>query len=155
MSLQRAILPLFLVFSVCTNAVPALAQPSDSQGPPRKDKERGLLPELNLTPDQVQRVRSVRERYKEQIREASERFRQARQELSQLMGSGNASDAQIRDKFRQVQTAEQQLSQLRFESTLAVRAVLNPEQRRQFATQMENKRQRQRPERKAPTGQQL
>jgi periplasmic protein CpxP/Spy len=152
MSLQRAILPLFLVFSVCTNAVPALAQPSDSQGPPRKNKERQLLPELNLTQDQVQRVR---ERYKDQIREASERLRQARQELSQLMGSGNASDGQLRDKFRQVQTAEQQLSQLRFESTLAVRAVLNPEQRRQFAAQMENKRQRQRPERKASPGQQL
>ena len=73
------------------------------------------------------------------MQQNQESLRQAHQEL-QTMLAGNASQDQIRAKHRQLQTLMQQLDDLRFESMLAMREVLTPEQRRIMAQRMQNMR---------------
>jgi Spy/CpxP family protein refolding chaperone len=65
-------------------------------------------------------------------------MRQARQEVVELM-AGTASESQIREKYRQVETLQQQVSNIRFDSMLVMPEVLTPEQRRQFTEQKQNR----------------
>jgi Spy/CpxP family protein refolding chaperone len=54
--------------------------------------------------------------------------------------AGNASADEIRAKHRQVQELRQQMEEVSFESMLAMREVLTPEQRSQFARLIEQRR---------------
>jgi Spy/CpxP family protein refolding chaperone len=53
--------------------------------------------------------------------------------------ASTASQNQIREKYRQVETLKQQVADIKFESMLAMREVLTPEQRRQFAERKQNR----------------
>lgn len=101
----------------------------------------GLIQELNLTSDQVQRMQAVRQQYKDQIAQTSQRLRQAQQELQTLMAS-TATANQVRDKHRQVVALQQQLGELRFESTLALRELLTPQQRIKYVEHMQKHQQK-------------
>lgn len=106
--------------------------------PPANDpdpKELGWLKDLNLSADQVQKMRAIHNQYKDKISQGRQSARQSRQELQALM-AGEASEAQIREKYSQVKTLKQQVADAQFESILATRNVLNPEQRRKFASRM-------------------
>ena len=46
----------------------------------------------------------------------------------------------MRDKHRQIMGLRQQLEEIQFESTLAMREVLTPEQRTQFSQMMQQRR---------------
>ncbi|HIK28696.1 MAG: Spy/CpxP family protein refolding chaperone [Oscillatoriaceae bacterium SKW80] len=119
-----------------TQEVPAtviLAQKGPDRGGAR------WLQQLNLSPEQMQKIQDIRARYKSQIEQNSQTLRLAQQELSNLM-AGVASTNEIREKHRQVQQLRQQLAQIRFESMLEIREVLNPAQRRQFIQMMQQRR---------------
>ncbi|MFN4066703.1 MAG: Spy/CpxP family protein refolding chaperone [Thermosynechococcus sp.] len=98
------------------------------------------LENLNLTPEQRQRLQAVRQQYQGQMEQTRNQLRTAKQELRQMM-SGNASEDQIRSKHQQVRQLENQLASLRFESMLAMRGILTPQQRQALATQMQQRRQ--------------
>lgn len=87
---------------------------------------------LNLTPDQIQKIQAIRKQYQERLSEQKQAVRQAQRELKQLMVS-NASTEQIRQKFDQLQTLKQRLGDTRIESMLAIRTVLNAEQRQKLS----------------------
>ncbi|MFN3678337.1 Spy/CpxP family protein refolding chaperone [Thermosynechococcus sp.] len=101
---------------------------------------RANLENLNLTPEQRQRLQAVRKQYQGQMEQTRNQLRTAKQELRQMM-SGNASEDQIRSKHQQVRQLENQLASLRFESMLAMRGILTPQQRQALATQMQQRRQ--------------
>jgi Spy/CpxP family protein refolding chaperone len=84
-----------------------------------------------LTPEQKAKIESIRAQSKDQSTRQREAFKQAQQELQTLMAS-NADSNQIRDKHNQVMAIKQQLETLQFESRLAMRDVLTPEQRAQL-----------------------
>ena len=107
---------------------------------PASPMEPGWLKELNLNADQVQKMRAIRSQYKDKIGQGRQAARQSRQELQALM-AGDASETQIREKYKQVKTLKQQVADAQFESMLATRNVLNLEQRRKFASQMLKQRQ--------------
>ena len=98
-----------------------------------------LMQELDLTPEQQQNLQAIRAQYKDQINQRQQDLRQASQELRSLMIS-DADTNQIRAKHQQVQQLRQQLEELNFESMLAMREVLTPEQRREFGQLMEQRR---------------
>ena len=115
----------------------AIAQNTEEQRRPNRKAQ--LIQELNLTPEQTQQIQAIQNQYQDQISQRRQAVRQARQELLALL-AGTASESQVRQKYRQVETLKQQVSDLRFDSTLAMREVLTPEQRRQFAERMQNRR---------------
>ncbi|MBW4626256.1 MAG: Spy/CpxP family protein refolding chaperone [Brasilonema octagenarum HA4186-MV1] len=127
----------------------ALAKPNSmlpqvlAQNPaPTKRPQRGQagwLKDLNLTPQQIQQIKTIRTQSKDQTAQKRQAIRQAQQELKALMAA-TASKDQVRDKYNQLRTLRQELADIQFDNTLAIREVLNPEQRQKFAEQMHNKR---------------
>jgi Spy/CpxP family protein refolding chaperone len=99
-----------------------------------------FMQELNLTPDQVQKVQTIRAQYKDQIAQRRQELVQAKKELQDLMAS-TASDDQIREKHSQVEDLEQKLRSVMFDQMLAFRQVLTPEQRTQAAEIMQKRHQ--------------
>jgi protein CpxP len=100
-----------------------------------KGTERGWLKDLNLSPEQIQQIRQIRGQYQGRLTQQRQAVQQAQQELKDLM-AGNASTEQVRQKFDQVQRLRDELTKTRMESMLAIRGVLNPEQRQKLAELM-------------------
>jgi Spy/CpxP family protein refolding chaperone len=96
---------------------------------------------LNLTPEQRQRINSIRSQNRDQMRSLVTELRQARQRFSELLSS-NASDSEIRQQRQRVESLSQRLRDARFDSMLQVRSVLTPQQRQELAQQMEQRRER-------------
>ncbi|WJI26705.1 Spy/CpxP family protein refolding chaperone [Thermosynechococcus sp. B1] len=131
---------------ICGSLSPLLAIAPPSVADPGYGGPRwgANLDNLNLTPEQRQRLKAVRQQYQGQMEQTRNQLRTAREELRQMM-SGNASEDQIRSKHQQVRQLENQLASLRFESMLAMRGILTPQQRQALATQMQQRRQGNRP----------
>ena len=87
-----------------------------------------LVKELNLSPDQIQRLQQLQKNARGKTTERRQALQTARQELNQLL-SGNASSDQIRQKRQQVQALQREIADANFENTLAIRELLTPEQR--------------------------
>jgi periplasmic protein CpxP/Spy len=111
----------------------APARPNNAQNNPQA-RDRWIK-ELNLSREQIQKIREIRDRYQDRLTQQRQAARQAQRELRELM-SGNASTEQIRQKHEQVQTFQKELETTRMESMLAIREVLNPEQRQKLAETM-------------------
>jgi periplasmic protein CpxP/Spy len=115
--------------------------PSQDATPPQSRNRQNLLRKgqlfqnLNLTPDQTQKLKSIRQEYKDPIREQQRNLREARQVMQQMIGT-NTPASTVLSKFQEVQQMQQSLSQLRFKSLLAMREVLTSTQRQQLAQQM-------------------
>lgn len=112
---------------------PSGQAPSDQMSPDRR--ESGWLKDLNLSAEQVQKMRAIRNQYQDKISQGRQSVRQSRQELQALM-AGDATETQIRAKYNEIKALKQQVSDAQFESALATRKILNPEQRRKFASRM-------------------
>ncbi|MBD0361654.1 MAG: Spy/CpxP family protein refolding chaperone [Coleofasciculus sp. C3-bin4] len=124
------------------NPKPLLPKPwAQNQDRPRRAErdQPKLIEQLNLTEEQKQKLQAIQTQYKDQISQRKQALRQATQELRDLM-AGNASADEIRAKHRQVQGLRQQMEEVSFESMLAMREVLTPEQRSQFARLIEQRR---------------
>lgn len=119
--------------------VPASPNPAQSDKPAQSDMKDSWLKELNLTPGQVQKIQAIRSQYRNRIVQLRQELRQAQQELRRLM-AGDASADQVRQQYRRVKTLRQLLADAQFESMLATRELLNPEQRQKFADRMKKQR---------------
>ncbi|MCU0515636.1 MAG: Spy/CpxP family protein refolding chaperone [Oscillatoria sp. Prado101] len=120
---------------------PPVAQRPGDDGPPGPPG-RGpgeLFEKLNLSQDQMQKMQEIQERYKNQMQQQQQTLRQAEEELRDLM-AGTADKNQLREKNRQVQALREKMGELRFESLLEIREVLTPDQRRQMAELMQQRR---------------
>jgi len=117
-----------------------LALPNQVPTVVAQNRRGNIFRELNLSPEQTRQIQAIRSRYKGQIEQRQQRSRQAQQQLRSLM-AGDASAEQVRQQFRQVQAARQDLAEVQFNSFLEIRAILTPQQRRKFAEIMENRRQ--------------
>jgi periplasmic protein CpxP/Spy len=87
-----------------------------------------LIKELNLSPDQIQRLQQLRNNSKGKTKQRRQALQTARQELNQLL-RGSASSDQIRQKRQQVQSLQREVADTNFENTLAIREILTPAQR--------------------------
>ena len=119
---------------------PSLAQ--NPETPERRSRSQpGLMEELDLSQEQKQEMETIHFRSKDQIAQLQEELHQAQQELKELMTS-SASTEEIRAKHREAQKLQLRLGELRFESLLAMREVMSPQQRLRFAELMQARRQR-------------
>lgn len=112
-----------------------------AQREPGAGKDARWMESLNLSSQQKQELNAIRQKYQGQMDKAFNQLRDRQDELQKLM-SGNASDQDIRAKHKQVSELRSQLGELRFESMLESRKVLTPEQRKQFAQLMDERRER-------------
>ena len=98
-----------------------------------------MLKQLNLSPEQLQKLKTIRDRDPNKMSELVVQSRQANKELRDLLASTESSDV-IRAKHTQVQNLQQELQKQHFERMLAMREVLTPQQRSQLNEIMQKNR---------------
>lgn len=98
-----------------------------------------LMEALDLSADQRRQLEAIRAQYQPQLSQQREALQAEMKQLQQMM-SGTASESELRAQHSQVVQLSQDMSELRFESMLASRNVLTPEQRAQFAQLLEERR---------------
>ena len=98
-----------------------------------------ILKQLNLSTEQLQKLKAARDRDSSSIRELVQQSRQANKELRDLM-AGTASSDVIRTKHNQVLNLQQELQKQHFERMLAMRDILTPQQRSQLSEIMQKNR---------------
>ncbi|KAM3115815.1 Spy/CpxP family protein refolding chaperone [Phormidesmis sp. 146-33] len=119
----------------------AASEPQEvAQSPDPLVRQRGMgwLRDLDLSPDQMQKMRSIRKQYQDKLVSQRQAARQSQQELRTLM-AGDASVEAIRQKYREAQTLRQQVADTQFNSMLEMRQVLTPQQRQKFAERMDQR----------------
>ena len=98
-----------------------------------------VLKQLNLSTEQLQKLKAIRDRDHNRIRELAQRSRMAGKELRDLLAGSESSDV-IRAKHTQVQTLQQELQKQHFERMLSMREILTPQQRSQLNEIMQKNR---------------
>jgi periplasmic protein CpxP/Spy len=152
MSLRRISALTLLMLSLGSTAAFAAPNPQQSlrqysdeiaqqagQKPGRGNPER-VFEQLGLTDAQKAKLKSIRDQYQPQLTTQRQAFQQAQKELRTLMTS-NADQSQILEKRTQVMAIKQKLDDLHFQSMLAMREVLTPQQRTQLEQLMKQRHQ--------------
>ena len=93
---------------------------------------RGLFKGIDLTAEQRQRIRQVHESYRTQWQQLRDQIRPAMQEARAARQRGDTAAAKA--AWDRTADARRQAQALREKETADVRAVLTPEQQRQFDT---------------------
>lgn len=99
---------------------------------------RGIFKELNLTADQKEKLKKLREESKAGHKDERKKMRSEAKAFKDKM-AGNASDDELRKEFAKAQEKRAEMAKSRFEHMLKVRAILTPEQRKKFAELAEKK----------------
>lgn len=92
------------------------------------DRFQGLKERLNLSFDQIQQIKAIREQNREQWRVARQRLRQAQRALDEAIYSDNADEALIETHTREAAEAQTALLRMRALTELKIRRVLTQEQ---------------------------
>jgi Spy/CpxP family protein refolding chaperone len=113
------------------------AQTLASQNPPAQAQGQSQLPptqlvqmldQLNLTPDQIQRIRAINMELKDQRQAANQRLRQAQRALTDAVESPSPDEKLIEQRSHEVADAQAGTIRLRSLTEARVRQVLTPEQ---------------------------
>jgi Spy/CpxP family protein refolding chaperone len=118
--------------------IPATAQTPDPQSPnsvqagQMQVNQAAQVPDLaqlNLTPEQIQRIRAINADLKDQRQAANQRLRLAQRALAEAMESPNQNEGLIDQRSREVAEAQAATFRLRTLSEFRILQVLTPEQR--------------------------
>ncbi len=104
-------------------------QPASRPNPFTNPFESKILEQLNLTPDQQQKIQTINEKYGTEFQQLMQSAMPNSKAFQQAM-DGDASDDQLRQLYRQQIQQSQQFANLMFEHQLAVRNVLTLDQRK-------------------------
>ena len=98
--------------------------------PPNPDGD--LVRQLNLTPDQMQRLKAIREQNRELRRQIGQRIRAARTALDRAIYVENADEAVVEQRARELSEAQGAQVRLQAMTELSVRRILTAEQLETF-----------------------
>jgi periplasmic protein CpxP/Spy len=135
-----------LTQSVLHTAAIAQSTPAteDQDKPARGDRgKRGGMDkwqeQLNLSADQKAQIKKIRSDEQLSSQGLRQQMRTAFEKQKSLM-TGNASDEQLRQQYRELQALRQQVADRRFDTMLKIRQILTPEQRTKAAQFMQDRR---------------
>lgn len=124
-------LTMLFIFLLAISTSRVFAQ-TPGEGPPpeagQDDQTQDWKGALNLTPDQVGKIRSILEEKKLERQTARRRLNQAQRALDQAIYSDDATEAVIEQRAREVAEAQAAEVRLRAITELNIRRVLTPEQ---------------------------
>jgi Spy/CpxP family protein refolding chaperone len=130
------VLSLALPFLASTQA---FGQDEDDMPPPPPEgrpngpmqERRGdgdLISRLNLTPEQIKRIREIRQQSAEEWRTTRQRMGRAQRALDEAIYSDTANEAEIEARANEFGAAQTAIARLRALVELRIRRVLTPEQ---------------------------
>jgi Spy/CpxP family protein refolding chaperone len=120
---------MLVTFSMAIQAQ-AAPQPQNAAGPaPTQAQADKMLGALNLTQDQIQKIRSINGELQEQRDEANLRLRLAQRSLREAIQSPTPDEALISQRSKEVADAQANTIRLRSLREARILQVLTPEQR--------------------------
>jgi Spy/CpxP family protein refolding chaperone len=123
-----------LLFSVAllSSAVVAVGQETQSGSQQTQTNQTGLpgdpIRQLNLTAEQAEKIRAIREQNREERFAVNQRLRQARRAMNDAITADNASEALIEQRARELAEAQVAATRMNAITQLRIRRVLTPEQ---------------------------
>jgi periplasmic protein CpxP/Spy len=90
-----------------------------------------LFQQLDLTPEQAQGIKQIHLQYRQKILRKKENILRLQHQLSDMI-MGTEAVALLRSKNQQLSALRQEMESLHFESMLATREILTPQQRQKF-----------------------
>ena len=102
-----------------------------------KGQGRGLMKDLNLSAEQRQKIKEIREASRSKNQSLKESMKTQREALRNALKDSASSNSQLKSLFEAVQSTHKSLATSRFEGMLAVREVLTAEQRAVMAEKRE------------------
>jgi hypothetical protein len=140
MMLNKLLSPLILLF-----VLSGLSFAQDNpQNPPPNDRQRDVLAQLGLSPEQVQQFRRANADHRPVMQAAQQRLREANRDLDMAIYSDTVSEEVFQTRLRAFQEAQSDVTRLRFQNELAIRRILTPDQvtrfreiRRRFSSAIE------------------
>ena len=129
-------LVLLLIVMACVEAraqssgVEAAQQQSDPAQAPgaRDERPNDPLRALNLTLDQLQQIRAIREQNRDEWRAVRQQQAEALRALDEAVYSDNVNEALLEERARELGAAQAAVARMRALTELRIRRVLTPEQ---------------------------
>jgi Spy/CpxP family protein refolding chaperone len=141
---RASVAPLLLALTLLlVPQIPRARAQSAQQDAPQAGQQEGgrqpgrvpgnaLMRRLNLTAEQRERLREIREQSESDARELTRRVRLARRALEEAIYADGLDESVIEQRARALTDAQAALLRLRMTTELKVRRVLTPEQLRAF-----------------------
>ena len=127
------------------SATAAAQEPGEPQAAaPQQQPARALnlMQRLNLSREQRQRLREIRQQSDPELRAHTRRVRLARRALDEAIYADTVDDAVVEQRSRELATAQSELIRLRAATELRVRRILTDEQLQLFRTLRQEAQQR-------------
>lgn len=140
--IKKAILSLVAASSVLVATpshslgAPQQEQPDSQQRPSGDDPIR----ELNLSPEQRERIRAIREQLQAERTTINQRLRETNRVLEEALDADNPDESVVEQRLRDVAAAQAAAMRLRVLSEVRIRRVLTPEQLTTLRTLRQNAR---------------
>lgn len=117
--------------SIRGQSQPNQVEPSQGQTQPQVNQTNQIpdFAPLNLTPDQIQKIRGINAELKDQRQAAGQRLRQAQRALAEAIESTTPNETLIDQRSHEVADAQAATIRLRSLTEARILQVLNPEQR--------------------------
>jgi|SRR4051812_24975187 Spy/CpxP family protein refolding chaperone len=125
------LLPTFALTVVLMTAVITTAQSQDT-GPQPPSPAQDPIAQLNLTPEQRQQIRAIREQNKEERALVNRRLRETKLALEQALDADTPNESLIEQRAREAGEAESASIRLRALTESRIRRVLTVEQVKTF-----------------------
>ncbi|OLE50940.1 MAG: hypothetical protein AUG51_25540 [Acidobacteria bacterium 13_1_20CM_3_53_8] len=121
---------LFAACSASTMAQGGIQQQGEPvQPPPQQQQQDGdLLRQLNLSPDQIDRIRNIQEQSREERRLVGQRLREAQRALDEAIYQDNVDENLVEQRARELAVAQTDAVRLRARTELRIRRVFTQEQ---------------------------
>jgi len=138
-----------LAFSTVPSALgQAGQQTSQPAGQTAEPQQRAIggdpIQQLNLTPEQREQIRSIRENNKTERMTVNNQLREANRALNEALNSENPDEALVEQRLRDLAAAQAAAARMRVLTEIRVRRVLTKEQRNTLrvlqAQALENRR---------------
>jgi Spy/CpxP family protein refolding chaperone len=125
---------LLLVTSACLRVRAQSPTPQNPNEPAQTQTQTqaSQLPDfapLNLSPDQIQKIRAINAELKEQRQAANQKLRQAQRALAEAVESPTPNETLIEQRSREVADAQSSVIRVRSLTEARVLQVMTPEQR--------------------------
>jgi Spy/CpxP family protein refolding chaperone len=105
-----------------------MAPSQQQQTVPPSAQNGDLMSQLNLTPDQVEKIKAIREEQKEERKLVNRRLQAARRALDESIYLNDSDDATVTARAKELADAQADALRLQSIGELRVRRVLTPEQ---------------------------
>ena len=123
-----------LLSSVALLSSASLAAGQQNAGDPPQTQSTQMSPQgdpirqLNLTADQVEKIRAIREQNKDERFALNQRLRRAQRALDDAIQADNSSEALIEQRAHELADAQAAATRMRAITEIRIRRVLTPEQ---------------------------